>query len=260
MTFWFAATFSQLLASLHNKGRSAQKICQIVSSCLQSSPCLAGIPLTAWLLMMPAWWHLLANISSLASSTPSAVLDLSYIQTQLNLSKISMSVQLLLMETDLICRRHQLSHHIHHIFFPLSQRQNIKSRDWCGSECPCSSVAQWMRTVHGQESNSSAEFGHMQFIAAIDQSPGELTSYWLLWKECQCHWFLPWGLPQSFLLLSHDWYVWRSSCPPPHDYRANSSKLSECACIVGGRSNVAYSSNVLKLLGDLVFMMAAWWA
>ena len=33
-----------------------------------------------WLLMMPVWWQLLAN--SLASSTPSALLDLSYIRTQ----------------------------------------------------------------------------------------------------------------------------------------------------------------------------------
>ena len=47
----------------------------------------------------------------------------------------------------------------------------------------------------------------------------ELTSYLLLGKECQCHCFLPPGLPQGFLLLSHDWYVRRSSCKPPHEYR-----------------------------------------
>ena len=47
----------------------------------------------------------------------------------------------------------------------------------------------------------------------------ELTSYLLLEKECQCHCFLPPGLPQGFLLLSHDWYVRISSCKPPHEYR-----------------------------------------
>ena len=35
--------------------------------------------------------------------------------------------------------------------------------------------------------------------------------------------------------------------------------LAECACIVERTSNVACSSNVLVLLGDLVLMMAAWW-
>ena len=33
--------------------------------------------------------------------------------------------------------------------------------------------------------------------------------------------------------------------------------LAKCACIVERTSNVAYSSNVLELLGDLVLMMAA---
>ena len=36
--------------------------------------------------------------------------------------------------------------------------------------------------------------------------------------------------------------------------------LAECTCSVERESNVAYSSNVLELLGDLVLMMAAWWA
>ena len=36
--------------------------------------------------------------------------------------------------------------------------------------------------------------------------------------------------------------------------------LSECASIVEIRSNVAYSSNVLELLGVFVLKMAAWWA
>ena len=36
--------------------------------------------------------------------------------------------------------------------------------------------------------------------------------------------------------------------------------LAECACIVERTSNVAHSSNVIELLGDLVLMMAVWWA
>ena len=65
--------------------------------------------------------------------------------------------------------------------------------------------------------------------------PVEVTSYWLLWKEWQCHWLLPSGLPQGFLLLSHDWCVRRSSCPPPHEYRGKihprSSWLGNCHTI-----------------------------
>ena len=36
--------------------------------------------------------------------------------------------------------------------------------------------------------------------------------------------------------------------------------LAECACIVERTSNVAYSSKIIELLGDLVFMMAARYA
>ena len=36
--------------------------------------------------------------------------------------------------------------------------------------------------------------------------------------------------------------------------------LAECACIVERTSNVTYSSNVLEVLGDVVLMMAAWYA
>ena len=68
--------------------------------------------------MMPVWWQLLANISSLASSTPSAVMGLSWIRTQL-----------LLIGTDLICGKHQLSHHI---LFPLSQTVDTTSNHVIG--------------------------------------------------------------------------------------------------------------------------------
>ena len=36
--------------------------------------------------------------------------------------------------------------------------------------------------------------------------------------------------------------------------------LAECACIVERTSNVAYSSNFPELLGDLVLIMAEWYA
>ena len=36
--------------------------------------------------------------------------------------------------------------------------------------------------------------------------------------------------------------------------------LAKCACIAERTSNVTYSSNVLELFGDLVLMMAAWYA
>ena len=41
---------------------------------------------------------------------------------------------------------------------------------------------------------------------------------------------LPWGLPQGFLLLSHDWYVRRSSCPPPHEYGGKIHLGRSCGC------------------------------
>ena len=84
MILWFAATFSQLLASLRNSGRSLQKICQI--------------------------------------STPSDVLDLSYMYSDTNLHKISMS-------SSITVGRHQLSHHI---FFLLSQKVDTTSNPVIG--------------------------------------------------------------------------------------------------------------------------------
>ena len=48
------------------------------------------------------------------------MLDLSYIRTQTYI-RSQCHRQLLLMSTDLICER-QISHHIHHIFFHLSQK------------------------------------------------------------------------------------------------------------------------------------------
>ena len=76
--------------------------------------------------MIPVCWQLLANISSLASSTPSAVLDLSYIWTQAYITSLCHR-QLLLMGTDLICGRHQLSH-----IFPLSQKVDTTSNPVIG--------------------------------------------------------------------------------------------------------------------------------
>ena len=76
-----------------------------------------------WLFMIPVWWQVLVNISSLASSTPSVRCAGPVIHSDTNLHKIYICHrQLLLMGTDLICGRHQLSHQIHHIFFPLSQK------------------------------------------------------------------------------------------------------------------------------------------
>ena len=118
----------------------------------------------------------------------------------------------------------------HLLFFVAEGRRKIKSFDWWRRECPCSSVAQCRRTIHGQESISSTDLDHMQFTAAVNQSLGELTSHWLLWKECQCHWLLPSGLPHACLLLSHDWYVRRSSCPPPHEYTGQIHPGRSCGC------------------------------
>ena len=154
------------------------------------------------------------------------------------------------------------------------------------------------------------------------------STEWFFLKNLYCLEFS--FCPQGFLLLSHDWYVRRSSRPPSRAYRGQinlgrscgccwnlllisiiilshcfwekyaremkfctclktnnltnvfayvdlasiftlfdlytSSTMSvllclaECTCSVKRESNVAYSSNVLELLGDLVLMMAAWWA
>ena len=70
-----------------------------------------------------------------------------------NLHRISMSSPITvdgswlnLWETSAIS-----SHTSHWLSFVAKSRNNIKSRDWWRRECPCSSVAQWKRTVYGQE-------------------------------------------------------------------------------------------------------------
>ena len=146
MTFWFAATFSQLLESLRNSGRSLQKICQILSSSsipsLQNTLCLAGIMLTP---------HDARLVTPPCKHVQSCIISCAYIRTQTYI-RSPCHRQLLFMGTDLICGRNQLSRHIHtHLLsFVAEGRHNIKTRDWRRRECPCSSKAQWSRTAHGQ--------------------------------------------------------------------------------------------------------------
>ena len=114
---------SQLLASLRNGGTSFQKIRQILSSSsipsLRNTLCLAGILLTphdSRLVTGPCKHLQPCIIDALSCAGP-------VIHSDTNLHKIYICHrQLLLMGTDLICGRHQLSHQIHHIFFPLSQK------------------------------------------------------------------------------------------------------------------------------------------
>ena len=80
------------------------------------------------------------------------------IHSDTNLHKITMSSSITvegnwlnLWKTSVIS-----SHTSHLLSFVAEGRIYIKSRDWWRRECPCSSVAQWRRTVHGQESISSA--------------------------------------------------------------------------------------------------------
>ena len=155
MTFWFAATFSQLLAFLRNSGRSLQKICQVLSSSsipsLQNTLCLAGILLTPYdarLVTAPCKHLLSCIIDALRCAGP-------VIHSITNLHKISISSSITvdgnwpyLWKTSVIS-----PHASHPLSFVAEGRHNIKA--W-RRECPCSSVAQWRRTVHGQESISSA--------------------------------------------------------------------------------------------------------
>ena len=61
------------------------------------------------------------------------------------------------MGTDLICGRLQLSHQMHHIFFPLSQKVDTTSNFVIGEGVNVTaSMAQCRRTIHGRESISSA--------------------------------------------------------------------------------------------------------
>ena len=59
------------------------------------------------------------------------MLDLSYIRTQTYI-RFPCHRRLLLMATNLICGRHQLSHYIYHICFPLSQKVDTTSNPVIG--------------------------------------------------------------------------------------------------------------------------------
>ena len=107
-----------------------------------------------------------------------------------------------------------ISSHTHLLSFVAKGRHNITPRYWWRRECPCSSMAQWRRTVHGHESISSDDLCQKKFTAAVDQSPGELTSYWLLsaMKRMLVSLFFTIRTHQGFRLVSHaSWYVRRSS-------------------------------------------------
>ena len=154
MTFWFAATFSQILASHCNSGGSLQMIWQILYSLsissLQNTPCLAGILLTPYdaRLVTAPRKHLQACIIDALSSAGSVI------HSDTNLHKISMSSAITVHGNWLnLWKKSVISSHTSHLLsFVAEGRHNIKSCDCWRRECPCSSVAQWRRTVHGQES------------------------------------------------------------------------------------------------------------
>ena len=155
MTLWFAATFSQLLASFRNSGMSLQKICQILSSLsipsLRNTLCLAGILLT------PHDSHLVtASCKHLQSCIINALNCAGpVIHSDTNVHKISMSSSITVDGNWLnLWKTSVISSHL--LSFVAEGRHNIKSRDWWRHECPCSAVAQWRRTVHGHEAISSA--------------------------------------------------------------------------------------------------------
>ena len=105
-----------------------------------------------WLLMMPVSWQLQSCIiDALSCARP-------VIYSDTNLHKIPMSSSITvdgnwpnLWKTSVIS-----SHTLHLLSLVAEGRHNIKSRDWWRRECPCLSELQWRRTVHGQESISSA--------------------------------------------------------------------------------------------------------
>ena len=76
------------------------------------------------------------------------MLGLSYIRTQTYI-RYPCHRQLLLMGTDSICGRHQLSHHIHHIFFPLSQKVDTTSNPVGGGPRVVVSTAAFHARVRG---------------------------------------------------------------------------------------------------------------
>ena len=95
----------------------------------------------------------------------------SVIHSDTNLTKISMSSSIPDDENWLnLWKTSVVSSHLFSFVAECRHNINIKSLDWWRRERPCSSLARGRRTVHGQESISSADLGHMQFTAAVDKS------------------------------------------------------------------------------------------
>ena len=140
----------QLLASLHNSGRSTQTI-QIFVHTQSAELAISGWNTVDYMtpcdarLMTPICRHLRV----LHHDALSCAGSVTHSDTSLTKMSPSLSIRLLLMGIDLICGRHQLSHHIHHIFFPLSQRVDTSSNPVIGEGVNApASVVQWRRTVH----------------------------------------------------------------------------------------------------------------
>ena len=150
-------TFSQLLESLRNSGKSLQNICQILSfssiPSLQNTLCLAGILLTPYdarLVTAPSKHIQFCIIVIDAISCAGPVMH-----SDINLHKISMSSSIIVHGNWLnLWKKSVLSSHTSHLFL-LSQKVD-KSRDRWRRECSCYFVAQWSRTIHGKESTTSA--------------------------------------------------------------------------------------------------------
>ena len=95
----------------------------------------------------------------------------SVIHSDTNLTKISLSSSIPDDENWLnLWKTSVISSHLLSFVAECRHNINIKSLDWWSRERPCSSLARWRRTVHGQGSIFSADLGHIQFTAAVDQS------------------------------------------------------------------------------------------
>ena len=212
--FRLASTDDQLLATLQWIGalskRSATVLLSWSSPIWQEPAFLIDVLLTDFRCNPPGKQHVShaasallwlalyvlcfrANMSNFALSTPSAVLDLSYIMVT-NFSKVPGLQHSLPVGTGWVCWRYQKPHHKHPRFAKQSSSlchgmlKQHRSQWRHGRRASLCSFLQECNTSHLQDHTSGSVLGQRQPTTTADFAPKELAEHWMRWWQHLCLW------------------------------------------------------------------------
>ena len=114
-----------------------------------------------------------------------------------------------------------------HIFFPLSQKVDTTSKPVIGEGVNAPALLRPNGVAQLMDSNPSPVLTRPHATPSWSRPVSQRADIILTAMKSIS---VSLDLPQGFLLLSHDRYVRRSSCPPPHEYGGKIHQGRSCGC------------------------------